>query len=62
MRFTLLHPDPVRGPGLHPTDVEADPGIALSALRPALSRVSGYGGWVGTGVRLAVADVPPQPP
>ena len=40
------------------TDVEADPGTALSALRPALSRVSGYGGWVGAGVRLAVADVP----
>lgn len=58
MRFTLLHPDPVRGPGLHPTDVEADPGIALSAMRPALSRVSGYGGWVGAGVCLAVADVP----
>lgn len=58
MRFTLLHPDPARGPGLHRTDVEAEPGTALSDLRPVLSRVTGYAGWVGVGVRLAVADVP----
>ncbi|NUU16219.1 hypothetical protein HP550_03015 [Cellulomonas humilata] len=55
MRFTLLHPDPARGPGLQTTDVEADVGTALSALRPALARVSGYPGWASTGVRPAVA-------
>ncbi|MBO3083815.1 FtsK/SpoIIIE domain-containing protein [Cellulomonas fengjieae] len=57
MRFTLLHPDPSRGPGLHPTDVEADVGIALSALRPALARASGYAGWASAGIRPAVGDV-----
>ncbi|GEK21683.1 FtsK/SpoIIIE domain-containing protein [Cellulomonas xylanilytica] len=56
MRLTLLHPDPSRGPGLVPTDVEAEPGLPLSALRPALARVSGYAGWASTGVRAAVGD------
>ncbi|GEL97632.1 FtsK/SpoIIIE domain-containing protein [Cellulomonas terrae] len=56
MRFTVLHPDPARGHGLVPTDVEADPGTALTALRPALARVSGYAGWASAGVRAAVAD------
>ncbi|WP_421734425.1 FtsK/SpoIIIE domain-containing protein [Cellulomonas sp.] len=54
MRFTLLHPDPARGPGLQATDVEADVGTALSVLRPALARVSGYPGWVSAAVRPAV--------
>ncbi|WP_421740905.1 FtsK/SpoIIIE domain-containing protein [Cellulomonas sp.] len=56
MRFTLLHPDPARGPGLQATDVEADVGTALSVLRPALARVSGYAGWTSAAVRPAVAD------
>lgn len=56
VRFTLLHPDPSRGHGLVPTDVEADVGTALSALRPALARVSGYAGWASAGVRAAVGD------
>ncbi|KQY24569.1 hypothetical protein ASD16_03315 [Cellulomonas sp. Root485] len=56
MRFTLLHPDPSRGHGLVPTDVEADVGTALSVLRPGLARVSGYAGWASAGVRAAVAD------
>ena len=56
MRFTLLHPDPSRGDGLVPTDVEADVGTALSALRPGLARVSGYAGWASAGIRAAVGD------
>lgn len=56
MRLTLLHPDPSRGPGLVPTDVEADVGVAVSDLRPALARVSGYAGWASAGVRAAVGD------
>ncbi|KQR16709.1 FtsK/SpoIIIE domain-containing protein [Cellulomonas sp. Leaf334] len=56
MRFTVLHPDPARGHGLVPTDVEADRGTALSVLRPALARVSGYAGWASAGVRASVAD------
>ncbi len=56
MRFTLLHPDPARGPGLHPTDLDADVGTPMSRLRPALARVSGYAAWAGAGVRPAVAD------
>lgn len=56
MRFTVLHPDPARGHGLVPTDVEADAGTALTALRPALARVSGYAGWASAGVRASVAD------
>ena len=57
MRLTLLHPDPSRGDGLVPTDVEVEVGTALSALRPALARVTGYAGWASAGVRAAVADV-----
>ena len=57
VRLTLLHPDPSRGHGLVPTDIEAEVGTALSALRPALARVSGYAGWASAGVRAAVADV-----
>lgn len=56
MRLTLLHPDPSRGHGLVTTDVEAAVGVALSALRPALARVSGYAGWSSAGVRASVAD------
>ncbi|MET0789695.1 MAG: FtsK/SpoIIIE domain-containing protein [Cellulomonas sp.] len=57
MRFTLLHPDPARGAGLYPTDVEADPGTAMTALRPALSRLTGYGGWADTQVQVSVDGV-----
>lgn len=56
MRLTLLHPDPARGHGLVPTDVEAVAGVALSTLRPTLARVSGYAGWASAGVRAFVAD------
>ncbi|MEZ0449872.1 hypothetical protein, partial [Cellulomonas sp. ICMP 17802] len=57
MRFTLLHPDPARGGTLRATDVEADVGVPVSAVRPALARVTGYAGWAGTDVPPAVDDV-----
>ncbi|MGN8245682.1 FtsK/SpoIIIE domain-containing protein [Cellulomonas soli] len=52
MLLTVVHPDLARGPGLHPTDVDVDEGIALPALLAHLARLTGWAGWPRTSVAV----------
>ncbi|WP_448630003.1 hypothetical protein [Cellulomonas soli] len=59
MLLTVVHPDLTRGPGLHPTDVRVEEGLALPEVLLHLARVTGWAGWPDSPVAVGASLLTP---